>query len=108
MKWFRNLLNRFFDEQGGISGFLQNQKLKKLPQELRYLRIKDGAEGKELWTIYQKSMGGTKGDKRKPRRLYPLLVENMDGNTINWKLKQRLEIGESLPPLGQKGKEAKL
>ena len=74
------------------------------PEELRYLRIKDGAEGKELWTIYQKSMGGTKGDKTKPRRLHPLLIEDMDGNTIDWKLQQRLEIGEALPPLGQKGK----
>jgi integrase len=74
------------------------------PEELRHLRIKDGVEGKELWTIYQKSMGGTKGDKTKPRRLHPLLIEDMDGNTIDWKLQQRLEIGESLPPLGQKGK----
>ena len=74
------------------------------PEELRHLRIKDGVEGKELWTIYQKSMGGTKGDKTKPRRLHPLLIEDLDGNTIDWKLQQRLEIGESLPPLGQKGK----
>ncbi len=74
------------------------------PEELRHLRIKDGAEGKELWTIYQKSMGGTKGDKIKPRRLHPLLVEDMDRKTIDWKLQQRLEIGESLPPLGAEGK----
>jgi len=74
------------------------------PEELRHLRIKDCAEGKELWTIYQKSMGGQKGEKTKPRRLHPLLIVDVDKNTIDWKLQQRLEIGESLPPLGQKGK----
>ena len=41
------------------------------PEELRYLRIKDGANGTELWTIYQKSMGGTKGAKTEPRRCSP-------------------------------------
>ena len=34
------------------------------PEELRHLRIKDGADGAELWTIYQKSMGGTKGPRQ--------------------------------------------
>ena len=34
------------------------------PEELRYLRIKEGANGSELWTIYQKSMGGTKEPRR--------------------------------------------
>ena len=34
-------------------------------EELRYLRIKDGANGAELWTIYQKSMGG---ERREPKR----------------------------------------
>ncbi len=42
-------------------------------------------------------MGGTKGDKTKPRHMYPLLVENMDENTIKWKLQRRLEIVESFP-----------
>ncbi len=74
------------------------------PEELRHLRIKEGSEGKELWTIYQKSMGGSKGDKTKPRRLHPLLIEDMNGNTIDWKLQQKLEIDESLPPLDSKGK----
>ena len=29
-----------------------------------------------LWTIYQKSMGGTKGAKTEPRRLHPLLLRD--------------------------------
>ena len=41
------------------------------PEELRHLRIKSGANGSELWTIYRKSMGGTKGAKTEPRRLHP-------------------------------------
>ena len=73
------------------------------PEELKNLRIKDGVEGKELWSIYQKSKGGTKGAKTEPRRLHPLLIEQ-DGNPIDWKLQKRLEIGESLPPLGAEGK----
>ena len=73
------------------------------PEELRHLRIKDGVEGKELWTIYQKSKGGRSGAKTEPRRLHPLLIEQ-DGEPLDWKLQQRLEIGESLPPLGAEGK----
>ena len=42
------------------------------PEELRHLRIKDGVSGAQLWTTYQKSMGGTKGAMTKPRRLHPL------------------------------------
>ena len=70
------------------------------PEELRHLRFK----GNELWSIYQKSKGGTKGDKTEPRRLHPLLLTNMDGEIIDWKLEKRLKAGESLPPLGQEGK----
>ena len=70
------------------------------PEELRFLRFK----GNELWSIYQKSKGGTKGDKTEPRRLHPLLLTNMDGEIIDWKLEKRLKAGESLPPLGQEGK----
>ena len=73
------------------------------PEELRHLRIKDGVEGKELWTIYQKSKGGRSGAKTEPRRIHPLLIEQ-DGEPLDWKLQQRLEIGESLPPLGAEGK----
>ena len=42
------------------------------PKELRHLVIKDGVSGAELWTTYQKSMGGTKAAKTEPRRLRPL------------------------------------
>ncbi|MCB4427428.1 tyrosine-type recombinase/integrase [Synechococcus sp. MU1643] len=73
------------------------------PEELRYLRIKDGANRAELWTIYQKSMGGTKGAKTQPRRLHPLLVRDADGSAINWNLQSRLQVGEKLPPLNSEG-----
>ena len=71
------------------------------PEELRYLRIKDGTNGPELWTIYQKSMGGTKGAKTQPRRLHPLLVRDADGSAINWNL-QPTQVG-SFPPLNSAG-----
>ncbi|WP_115025148.1 site-specific integrase [Synechococcus sp. UW69] len=73
------------------------------PEELRHLRIKDGVSGAELWTIYQKSMGGTKGAKTEPRRLHPLLLREADGSAIDWKLQARLQVGEKLPPLNREG-----
>ena len=73
------------------------------PEELRHLRIKDGANGAELWTIYQKSMGGTKGQKTEPRRLHPLLLRDSDGAVIDWRLQARLQVGEALPPLNRDG-----
>ena len=73
------------------------------PEELRYLRIKDGADGAEVWTIYRKSMGGTKGAKTEPRRLHPLLLRDIDGSAINWNLQSRLQMGEKLPPLNREG-----
>ena len=73
------------------------------PEELRHLRIKDGANSAELWTIYQKSMGGTKGAKTEPRRLHPLLVRDADGSAIDWNLQARLQVGEALPPLNRDG-----
>ena len=73
------------------------------PEELRYLRIKDGTNGPEIWTIYQKSMGGTKGAKTEPRRLHPLMVRDADGSPINWELQRRLQVGEKLPPLNSEG-----
>lgn len=73
------------------------------PEELRHLRIMEGTAGKELWSIYRKSKGGNKGERTEPRRLNPLFVKDIDGKPINWKLQQRLEIGEKLPPLGQEG-----
>ena len=73
------------------------------PEELRYLRFKDGKDGAELWTIYQKSMGGTKGAKTEPRRLHPLLVRDADGTAINWILQSRFQVGEKLPPINSEG-----
>ena len=73
------------------------------PEELRFLRIIDGSNGKELWSTYRKSKGGNKGETTEPRRLNPLFVKDIDGNPINWKLQERLEIGEQLPPLGAEG-----
>ena len=73
------------------------------PEELRHLRIKDGADGAELWTIYQKSMGGTKGAKTEPRRLHPLLLRDADCSAVDWKLQARLQVGEKLPPLNREG-----
>ncbi|WP_066906182.1 site-specific integrase [Synechococcus sp. MIT S9509] len=73
------------------------------PEELRHLVVKDGANGPELWTIYQKSMGGTKGQKTEPRRLHPLLLRDMHGKPIDWKLQARVQINEELPPLNREG-----
>ena len=74
------------------------------PEELRHLTIKNGIEGKELWTTYQKSKGGKKGNKTAPRKLHALFVKDLDGNPIDWNLQKRFSIGERLPPLGQEGK----
>ena len=48
-------------------------------------------------------MGGLRGDKTKPRRLEALLVRDADGKEIDWKLQERIEVGEQLPPLGKDG-----
>ena len=73
------------------------------PEELRHLVIKDGVSGAELWTTYQKSMGGTKGAKTEPRRLHPLLLRDADGSVIDWNLQAGLQVGEKLPPLNRDG-----
>ena len=67
------------------------------PEDLRYLGTRNG--GKELWSNYQKSKGGKKGQKTDPRQLFPLLVHDVDG-PVDWKLVQRVHIKEALPPLG--------
>ena len=74
------------------------------PEELRHLSIKKGIEGKELWTTYQKSKGGKKGNRTAPRKLHALFAKDLDGNPIDWNLEKRFSIGEKLPPLGQEGK----
>ena len=69
------------------------------PIELKNLVVKKGVNGKELWCMYRKSMGGTKGLKTEPRQLAPLLVEDGKG-LIDWNLLERVEKGEELPSLG--------
>ncbi len=32
------------------------------PAELEYLVVKDEGQGEEVWSMYEKSMGGKKGD----------------------------------------------
>ena len=75
------------------------------PEDLRYIHTRNG--GQEIWSNYEKSKGGKKGHKTKPRRLFPLLVQDVDG-PINWHLKEQLYICEQegrsmLPPLGKEG-----
>ena len=74
------------------------------PEELRYLKIRQGSDGDELWTIYRKSKGGRKGETTEPRRLNALLLRDQEGKLVEWNLLQRVKIGEELPPLGAQGK----
>ena len=78
------------------------------PEDLRHLHTRNG--GQEMWSNYEKSKGGKKGNKTEPRRLYPLLVHDIDG-PISWHLKEQLHICERegrsmLPPLGKEGDAA--
>ncbi len=63
------------------------------PEDLRCLGTRNGV--KELSSNYQKSMGGKKGQKTDPRKLFHLLVHDVDG-PIDWKLVQRVHIKEAL------------
>ena len=56
--------------------------------------------------MYQKSKGGTKGDKTKPRRLYPLFLVDAEGKTKDYNLQSRVELGEALPSFGKNDGEA--
>ena len=76
------------------------------PEELRFLRVKDGPHGPELWSIYRKSMGGRKGERTEPRKLNALLVKDSDGTSLDWNLLVRIQIGEQLPPLQSPGNGA--
>ena len=71
------------------------------PVELKYLKIIEGIEGKELWSLYQKSKGGRKGEKTKPRKLRPLYLINAEGKAMEYNLQTRIELGEELPSLGE-------
>ncbi len=70
------------------------------PEDLRYLTTRRG--GKELWSEYEKSKGGTEGDCTEERKLLPLFVHDVDG-PVNWNLRQRVHLREELPPLGPPG-----
>ena len=75
------------------------------PEDLRTIHTRNG--GQELWTNYEKSKGGKKGEKTEPRRLYPLLVHDREG-PISWHLKEQLYLYEQedrkpLPSLGKPG-----
>jgi len=78
------------------------------PEDLRHIHTRNG--GQEMWSNYQKSKGGKKGNKTEPRRLYPLLVHDIDG-PISWHLKEQLHICEQegrsmIPTLGKEGNAA--
>ena len=75
------------------------------PEDLRYIHTRNG--GQEIWSNYEKSRGGKKGEKTEPRRLYSLLVHDVDG-PISWHLKEQLYLCEQegrslIPPLGKEG-----
>tara|TARA_Y100001968_G_scaffold285150_1_gene284904 strand:- start:908 stop:1126 length:219 start_codon:yes stop_codon:yes gene_type:complete len=42
------------------------------PEDFRYIYTRNG--GQEIWTNYEKSKGGKKGEKKELRGFYPLLV----------------------------------
>lgn len=71
------------------------------PEELRYLVIKPGVSGVELWCAYQKKGGG---GQTMPRKLIPIPLVDIDGSKPEWNLLARLQVGENLPPLGAQGK----
>ena len=68
------------------------------PEDLNHLQVRNN--GTELWSLYRKSKGGTRGAKTEPRRLYALNVLDPDGRPMQWNLLQRVANREELPPLG--------
>ncbi|MGB7565528.1 MAG: hypothetical protein WBM08_12365 [Prochlorococcaceae cyanobacterium] len=70
------------------------------PGELRHLQLHPHPEGVQLWCSYQKKAGG---GQTKPRQLHALPVRDVDGTPQQWNLLGRLQLGESLPPLGAVG-----
>jgi integrase len=70
------------------------------PEELRYLVLKPGANGSQLWCTYQKKGGG---GQTRPRQLHALPVRDIDGSSPEWKLIERLHLHEALPSLGAVG-----
>ena len=72
------------------------------PAELKHIRIIDG----KLWSTYRKSMGGKKGKKTEPRKLWPIPLTDADNKLIDFNLKQRIQLGEEMPYLGREGEAA--
>lgn len=70
------------------------------PEELRYLKVTDGIDGKELWCMYRKKSGG---GMTLPRRLLPLFIKDSTGQVQDWKLIERLSQNEEIPPIGKAG-----
>ncbi len=71
------------------------------PEELRYLVLKPGLQGPQLWCTYQKKGGG---GQTRPRQLFALPVRDLDGSAPDWNLIGRLQLREELPPLGLPGR----
>lgn len=71
------------------------------PEELRYLVLKPGLEGPQLWCTYQKKGGG---GQTRPRQLFSLPIRDIDGTVPDWNLIGRLQLREDLPPLGPTGR----
>ena len=76
------------------------------PAELEHLVIQDGIDGEELWCMYEKSMGGKKGEKTEPRKLHALDLIDADSNPVDFKLQERIKLGEPMPYLGRGGEVA--
>ena len=67
------------------------------PAELEYLVVKDDGQGEEVWSMYEKSMGGKKGEKTEPRDLCPLPLISTDGKAVDFKLLERVKLGVDFP-----------
>jgi len=67
------------------------------PEELRHLHPIDGG----IFCAYRKAAGP--GRHTNPRSLHPLLLRDLDGSPVDWRLAQRLVIGEDLPSLRAQG-----
>ena len=56
--------------------------------------------------MYEKSMGGKKGEKTEPRKLHALDLIDADSNPVDFKLQERIKLGEPMPYLGRGGEVA--
>ena len=51
-------------------------------------------------------MGGKKGKKTEPRKLWPIPLTDADNKLVDFNLKQRIQLGEEMPYLGREGEAA--